>query len=442
MDTPICDFVRRYTESGTLRLHMPGHKGAGPLGIEHLDITEIAGADSLYEANGIIAASEANVSALFECPTFYSTGGSSHCIQAMLYLCLLHAKRTGRQPLIAAGRNAHKALLHAAALLDMDIEWLYPEDSNSYLSCSISAEDLDRALANMSEKPAAVYVTSPDYLGNMLDIAALAEAAHRHGCLFIVDNAHGAYLKFLPGSLHPMDLGADLCCDSAHKTLPVLTGGAYLHTSPALSGYAKNVLALFGSTSPSYLILQSLDAANRYLSDGYRERLSAAVKAVQGCKARLAAHGFVFSGSEPIKLTIDAKRCGYYGTELADLLRKAHIECEFSDPDYLVLMVTPETGDEGLNRLEKALVGIPRCPALSGRPPHLHMAKRVMGIRAAALSPYETICVSDSIGRVLAAATVGCPPAVPIIVCGEQIDEETVQHFRYYGIEECCVVSE
>lgn len=440
MDTPICDFVQAYAESKSLRLHMPGHKGIGPLGLEQLDITEISGADSLYEASGIIAKSEENASSLFGCPTFYSTEGSSQCIRAMLYLCLLHAKRTGKQPLIAAGRNAHKVLLSAAALLNLDIAWLYPEDGGSYLSCHISADGLDNALMNMAEKPVAVYVTSPDYLGNMLDIAALTQVAHRHGCLLIVDNAHGAYLKFLPQSLHPMDLGADLCCDSAHKTLPVLTGGAYLHTSPALSGQAKNALALFGSTSPSYLILQSLDAANRTLAQNYKTELAQVIDAVQALKSRLT--GYCFVGSEPIKLTINTKPYGYTGTELAAALRQIGIECEFADPDFLVLMVTPETGAAGLERLEQALRSIPQQEAIGSPSPEFHIPNRVMTIRQAILCPCETVPVGQSVGRILAAATVGCPPAVPIAVCGEQIDGELIERFRYYGIGTCCVVAQ
>ena len=441
MDTPICDFVRRYGKSDTLRLHMPGHKGSGPLGIERLDITEISGADSLYEADGIVRQSEENASAVFGCPTFYSTEGSSQCIRAMLYLCLLHAKRAGKHPLIAAGRNAHKVLLSAAGLLDLDIEWLYPGNGGSFLSCAITAQDLDKALSEMTDKPVAVYVTSPDYLGNMLDIAALAEVAHRHGCLLMVDNAHGAYLKFLPDSLHPMDLGADLCCSSAHKTLPVLTGGAYLHTSPALRGQAKNALALFGSTSPSYLILQSLDAVNPILSDDYRQRLAETIAMVNGCKARLSAKGYRFLGNEPTKLTIDAKKFGYTGTKLADFLRKAHIECEFCDPDHVVLMVNPEIGAEGLRRLEDALMAIPKQSALTEQPPRFHLPKRIMSVREAALSPSKCVPISESRGRVLASATVGCPPAVPIVVCGEQIDSEAINCFRYYGIETCWVIS-
>ena len=102
-----------------------------------------------------------------------------------------------------------------------------------------------------------MYVTSPDYLGGQSDVAALAEVSHRHGVPLLADNAHGAYLRFLSPSRHPMDLGADLCCDSAHKTLPVLTGGAYLHVGRAapepFRENARRALALFGSTSPSYL---------------------------------------------------------------------------------------------------------------------------------------------------------------------------------------------
>lgn len=439
MDTPICDFIRRYAESTTLRLHMPGHKGAPLLGFEHLDITEISGADSLYEANGIIAQSEQNASSHFSCPTFYSTEGSSQCIRAMLYLAAIHAKGQGKRPVIAAGRNAHKTFLSAAALLDLDVLWLHPKMQESYLSCPLTAADV----AALDENVTAVYLTSPDYLGNLLDIEAIARVCREKGMLLLVDNAHGAYLRFLQPSLHPMDLGADLCCDSAHKTLPVLTGGAYLHIQDAeLAKQAKNALALFGSTSPSYLILQSLDAANRYLSDGYTKTLAEFTHAVEGCRVWLNALGYVFRGSEPMKLTIDAKAYGYTGTQLAALLRSAQIECEFADPDYLVLMPTPENGRDGLRRLEEALEQIPQRPPISHAPPQFFRPEKVFSIRRALLSPSEIIPVAESEGRILAAATVGCPPAVPILVCGEQIDENAIRCFQYYGIESCIVVTE
>ncbi|MEG1684064.1 MAG: amino acid decarboxylase, partial [Oscillospiraceae bacterium] len=275
METPIADFVNAYLQSGVSRLHMPGHKGCGPLGCERLDITEIAGADELYQAEGIIARSEHNAATLFgTAATFYSTEGSSQCIRAMLYLALLHAPSGGERPVIVAARNAHQSFVLAAALLDLEIVWLWAEELDvSLCRCNVSPEQLERALKRLPRPPVAVYITAPDYLGSTPDIAALAETAHRFGTPLLVDNAHGAYLKFLPHSTHPMDLGADLCCDSAHKTLPVLTGGAYLHVShraPAdFIENGKRALALFGSTSPSYLILQSLDLVNRRLAEDY-----------------------------------------------------------------------------------------------------------------------------------------------------------------------------
>lgn len=443
MDTPVCDFVREYANSDILRLHMPGHKGTSVLGMEQLDITEIEGADSLYEASGIIQRSEANASRLFGCQTYYSTEGSSQCIRAMLYLALLHARRSGKKPLIAAGRNVHKTFLSAAALLGLEVQWLYPATGASYLSCDLTAEELEHALRTSQEKPAAVYLTTPDYLGNLADIAGIAEVCHRQEVLLLVDNAHGAYLKFLEPSLHPIDLGADLCCDSAHKTLPVLTGGAYLHISDAaprlLPEQVKNAMALFGSTSPSYLILQSLDAANVYLSN-YRACLGLFLPEVSALKRRLTDHGYRLYGREPLKITIDAKQYGYTGKELARLLQGEQIVCEFSDPDYLVLMLTPETGKGGVRRLEKALLSIPGRAAIEKRPPAFGRGERVTSIREAMLSPSQIIPAAQSKGRILAAATMGCPPAVPILICGERIDEHTMACFEYYGMETCTVI--
>ena len=442
MTTPICDFARRYAERHALRLHMPGHKGAGFLGVEQWDITEIDGADSLYEAEGIIRESEANASALFGAPTFYSTEGSSQCIRAMVYLVALHAKKQGKRPLILAGRNAHKTFLSAVALLDVEVKWLLPKEGESYLSCKVSAEDVEAQLSAMSEKPAAVYLTSPDYLGNVADVAAIAAVCHRYGVLLVVDNAHGAYLKFLQPSRHPMDLGADMCCDSAHKTFPVLTGGAYLHVAEEFAPQCKNALQLFGSTSPSYLIMESLDAANQYLADGYGEKLAAFAEKVQGLKERLAAQGYTLQGDEPMKVTVAAKGYGYTGEELAAVLLRENIVCEFADRDFVVLMLTPEIGEDGLHCLENALCAVEKRVAIEELPPVFHVCTPVMSVREAMLSPSETVTVEESVGRVLAAASVGCPPAVPIVVCGERIDSEAAACFAYYGIKTCAVVAQ
>ncbi|MBQ4105828.1 MAG: aminotransferase class V-fold PLP-dependent enzyme [Clostridia bacterium] len=446
MNTPICDFVKSYADSDALRLHMPGHKGKSILGTEHLDITEIQGADSLYEAKGIIRESEQNASRLFGCDTYYSTEGSSLCIRAMLCLLHMYAEAESRKPLILAGRNAHKTFLSACALLDFDVNWLYPADTDSYLSCLINSEELDKYLCNSDTKPVAVYLTSPDYLGNISDIKSIAGVCHKHGVLLLVDNAHGAYLRFFPESLHPIDLGADMCCDSAHKTLPVLTGGAYLHISPkapdVFTRQAKSALSMFGSTSPSYLILQSLDLCNEYLENGYGEKLGMFSDKVSEFKDRLISHGYTLQTDEPLKITLCTKAYGYTGTDFADILLKNNITYEFADPDYVVFMLTPELSNKDLLALEKALTSIEKRSPISTAPPAFSIPEAVTSVRKALLSLRETIPVTQSMGRILAEANVGCPPAVPIIMCGERIDEDAIDCFLYYGITECVVINQ
>lgn len=437
MDTPIYDFARDYAAKNALRLHMPGHKGLGKLGVEALDLTEIAGADSLYEAAGIIAQSEENASKLFGCPTFYSCEGASLCVRAMAAL----ATGQGRSRVIAAARNVHKSFVYAAALLGLEVLWLKGA-GESHLSCRLDPAEVARALDAAPQKPAALYVTSPDYLGHMADIAALSKVCHDRDVLLLVDNAHGAYLKFLPQFLHPMDFGADLCCDSAHKTLPVLTGGAYLHIAAHHSDLiceAKGAMALFGSTSPSYLILESLDLANRALSETFPCQLAQQAERLDGLKGRLSAHGFSLYGQEPMKLTLCPKAYGYLGTELAQYLEARNIVCEFADPDFLVLMFAPETP---LNALEEALLALPRRSPVEAAPPALPLPPVGMSIRAAMFAPRETVPVSKAVGRILADVQVGCPPAVPIAVCGEELTSAAAKAFGYYGIERVRVVRE
>ena len=446
METPICDFVQRYAVDAALRLHMPGHKGLPLLGPEPLDLTEISGADVLYQPEGIIRQSEENAAALFgSARTVYSAEGSSLSIRAMLFLALQYAHSIGRSPRIAAARNAHKVFLTASALLDLEIDWLYPEDSVSLLRCVISPARLESYFAQCEALPAAVYITSPDYLGNVADIAGLAAVCHARGVLLLVDNAHGAYLHFLPAPVHPLDLGADLCCDSAHKTLPVLTGGGYLHIAhgaPALlSEQADDAMALFASTSPSYLILQSLDLANRCLAEGYRERLAAAAERWAKVRAALIARGWCVTGDEPMKLTLLPKAFGYTGTELAEYLAAQHMECEFSDPDHLVLMLSPDWEDADAQAVERLLSALPRRPAIMERPPRLAQPERVLSPRAALFSPSAAVTPAQAVGKVMASASISCPPAIPIVACGERITSAAAKAMEYYGIRQIRVVN-
>ena len=437
MDTPIYDFLRKYDTDGITRFHMPGHKGKPFLGCEPLDITEVQGADALYEAGGIIARSEDNAAALFGSRrTLYSTEGSSQCVRAMLYLALT-CRPAGTAPVVVAARNVHKSFVYAAALLDFEVVWLWPGESRSLCSCPISPEALDKTLAALPAPPAAVYLTSPDYLGGMADVAALARVCHAHGTVLAVDNAHGAYLRFPSPSRHPLDLGADLCCDSAHKTLPVLTGGAYLHIGKrapeAMAERAKSALALFGSTSPSYLTMASLDLCNRYLAEDCPARLAESARRLSVLRTELAERGWRVENSDPLRLTIAAPT-GLSGTALADRLRRRGVECEYADRDFLVLMATPENDPADYDRLLSAL-GENRALYAPSAPLPLARGERVRSIREALFAPQETVPAEASLGRVCGAPTVACPPAIPIAVSGEVICPEALALFRYYGVE-------
>ena len=442
MNTPICDYAARYCAENPARFHMPGHKGRAFTGPERADITEIRGADDLYAPRGIIRESEENAARIFGSGrTLYSAEGSSQCIRAMTAMAAWRAEEAGLPRRILAGRNAHKTLMTAAALLDLDIDWLMPEAGEGLLSCTVRPETIRDRLAERTY--AAVYLTSPDYIGHCVPAEAIAEACREAGVPLLVDNAHGAYLKFLKPDRHPISLGADLCCDSAHKTLPCLTGAAYLHIgrNPQWNwtDRAKEAMALFGSTSPSWLILQSLDRANPELAGSFPRRLETTVMQLEQLKARLRDRGWKTEGDEPMKLTLAPRRRGYTGEELAEILEEQGIICEFADPDFLTLMPSAETTEAEWERLERALDIDAKAPLREERPDP-GKPERVISIREAMMAPAETVSIEAAEGRILADAGVHCPPAVPIRIAGERIDAAAVECFRYYGIGTCRVV--
>jgi arginine/lysine/ornithine decarboxylase len=207
-----------------------------------------------------------------------------------------------------------------------------------------------------------------------------------------------------------------------------------------MADMATESLALFASTSPSYLILQSLDATNAYLSDGYGERLSVLCATIYALKKTLIDQGFCLPGDEPLKLTVCPKSYGYTGEALARHLAEQGIVCEFSDPDYTVFMFTPEITAGELEHLTGSLLHLPRRAPILDVSPVPSVCERVISVREAMLSPSELLPVEQCIGRVLAAPNVSCPPAIPIIACGERIDERAAQCFAYYGITHCRVV--
>ncbi|MBR6358735.1 MAG: amino acid decarboxylase [Lachnospiraceae bacterium] len=447
--TPIGDFIDDYVNNDGTRLHMPGHKGS--FGNER-DITEICGADSLYFADGIIKKSEETASGLFGSrATFFGTEGSSQIIKAMCFLALAHYRKKGgtaEHPVIIAGRNAHRAFISASMLLGFKIGWIGHEGKGySLCECKVTADDITEHLRKYSEtgeisNVAGVYVTSPDYLGNMADIEGLAEAVHEAGLLLLCDNAHGSYLRFMEKDLHPLSLGADMVSDSAHKTLPVLTGGAYMHISKnapeLLEKEAKRSMLLFGSTSPSYLTLESLDKANALLSPAF---FADTVNEVKNIKSSLVRMGYDLYGDEPLKIVIDMRKSGVSGNQFHERLREKNIECEYADPDFLVTMWSPCNSFPGDK--ERFLAVCEECVA-DYSVKNEHPSELTFRFPKVIKQPYELVfCAHRPMRRddldsgkvcVVSDALIACPPAISPIVCGEMPDENTLKILDYYGL--------
>lgn len=425
MNTPISDFLEDYSKKEMLRLHMPGHKGEFPR-----DITEIPGADSLYETDtslGIIAHSEAIAAKLFGAErTCYCTGGSTLAIQAALALLKAQGCKT-----IAAGRCSHRSLVSAAALLDLDIMWLYPQEYPSALvDCSESALSGADAL----------FFTNVDYYGGTCRVEA-------PGIPTVCDNAHGAYLRFVNKAvfgreyLHPMELGFPvISAESAHKTLPALTGAAYLHFSKGTDhSRGKEMTALFGSTSPSYLILESLDKFNgSYLSD--MDCVNRACASVAKLKRALTAMGFTLRKSDHLRITINARAWGYSGQEFAAALRENGVECEMSDANYIVLLFSAITTPEDCRRAETALALIRRRNPLPLIVYPVIKPKKELSIREAVFHRQETIPAANAAGRVCGGIQTPCPPCIPIVMPGERIDAEAADALQLYGVKTVSVL--
>ena len=435
MKTPICDFCQKYANNRAIRLHMPGHKGKNTQNFT--DITEIDGADFLYSPEGIIKESQENASSLFGTQkTIYSTEGSSQVMRAMVYLAKVYSGKSK----ILATRNAHKTFVNACAFCDVEIDWL--KTDGGIIDCKVSAKHIESAL-DKNDLPMAVYLTSPDYLGNICDIEGISKVCKKYGVLLLVDNAHGSYLKFLNPSLHPIDLGADMCSDSAHKTLNALTGAGYFHLSKTcpknICDEAENAMSLFGSTSPSYLILQSLDKLNKEIFDSKSE-FEKTKDLVKTLKNRLIDQDFTVFSDEPFKLTISSRSYGYTGKELNKILNDNNIFCEYYDEDFVVMMFSTKTETVEYEKIFEVFSRILKRQPINSKPIFFELPKKVISLKEAIFSQKERISVKDALGRILAGGAFSCPPCVLIVAPGEEISLDAIKIYEYYGIKDCLVV--
>lgn len=438
-NTPLKRALDEYIRQDYARLHMPGHKGASisPFGeLMAYDVTEVEGTDSLFEDDGPLKELEEIFTRLYDTKgTVMSAGGSTLCIQAMLRMV---AKKEGR---ILAGRNIHAAAVNAMALLGLEPVWVYPNrKQEERLIGEISPDEIRSVLEKEKQEGTldslcAVYVTSPDYFGVMSDIRSIAQIAHEYGLPLLVDNAHGAHLHFLKEEYHPMQLGADLCCDSLHKTMPALTGAALLHTSDAkYCPQMKGAMTVFGSTSPNYLIMLSMDSTAAFLMQDGAERIQQTVTRCEELRQKAREKGFVLpQHCDPMRLTLPLAGIGWDAQNFRKLLRKHKIMEEYLSDSGCVLLFSPFNREEDFKRtgalLDEVLIQNQPFTAFPIVP-----SEKVMSLREAFLSPKESVLVEKAEGRIAAQVKITCPPGIPLVMPGERLHKEIIKILKNSGI--------
>jgi arginine decarboxylase len=448
MNSPIYNAIIEHNKKNRSAFHMPAHKGAAeclaPLAsVLPFDMTEIPDTGSLFDGEGVTAEAEQLAAELFGAAgSFMSAGGCTLCIQAMLRLA---APQGGK---VICGRVIHRAAVNAMALLDITPVWVLPDDSaGEGFAGRITAAGVRAALVQNPDAKA-VYITSPDYYGVMSDIAGISAAAKEYGVPVLVDNAHGAHLKFIDDTLSSLSRGAAMSADSAHKTLPVLTGGAWLHIAePKYLDKARDALSLFGSTSPSYLIMLSLDLCRAWLAEHGRQELGALAAETDKIKKFALSGGFMMPQGEcdPLRLAFNTQVLGVGGKDAGDILRKNGIEPEYAGPGGVILIPSPFNTGEDFERLAGAVQKISErfeqnentvFPAAFSR----QLPAAVLTPKQALFAQKERVEVKSSAGRIACGAVSCCPPAIPVVVPGEIITAQSVHMLQEYGFSHITVV--
>lgn len=440
-NSPLYKSLVNHNNKDMSSFHMPGHKNFKdilPKNLIDFDITEIPDTDNLFEANGAILESEKNAAKLFDVKkTIFSAGGCTLCIQTMLRLC---APNGGK---VIIGRNVHKSAVNAMALLDIEPVWVMPDfDSGDGLPGRISHEKIYDALKKNPDSKA-VYITSPDYFGVISDVKAISNECKKFDVPLIVDNAHGAHLNYVSGNLHPSNLGAALTACSAHKTLPVLTGGAWLNINDEkFLNHAKDTMSIFASTSPSYLIMLSLDICINWLEKHGKTEFLKLEKKVSYIKKLAEDKGFLIpiGCCDPIRITLNTTSVGYTGIEVADMMRKNKIEPEYANNSHVVLIATPFNTEKDFFRLETFIKNFKTKPAFKIKYKFPEEKTKFLSLRQAFMSKSEYVNTSNAVGRIVCETFCPCPPGVPLFMPGEKLSFSDTQILLNCGISKIKVL--
>lgn len=425
-----------YAHRQVARFHMPGHKGRGMGGffrpeLIRYDITELSFSDDLHAPEAAIAQAQEECAACYGAfHTFFLVNGAT----AGLHALLLSLPRGAN---ILIGRDCHKSVLSGAALAGHCCRFVQPAYAEGFgMWGCVTPEALEQALC---EAPAdAVLVTSPNYYGLCADIPALAIIAHRHGALLFVDAAHGAHFPFSDALPQSPAGYADGWVNSAHKTLNALGQAALLHISNTLPVFkVQRALTLIETSSPSYLLLVSLDWA-RYTAGLYRAwtdtaTACSALSQKIGCILGLATLPRSLIGSAGIKdmdtarIVIDVSGRGITGYAAQHALEEMDVFVEMADTRRIVCICTPSDDPVWYEMLLNALSALPYgTEAPAPQPAVYPPMPRVMPLDEAVRAGVEQRPLQESVGCVAADAAGVYPPGIPLWTPGERITAESV----------------
>ncbi|MDO4173434.1 MAG: aminotransferase class V-fold PLP-dependent enzyme [Eubacteriales bacterium] len=430
--------LKRQAAQKAARFHMPGHKGRPILPeLNHpfiIDYTEIAGTGNLYAGDEPILSAERAAARYYgahDC--LFLTGGSTQALQTAI------AAAVPAGGMLVVDRNCHKAAAHAMALLDLTPVFVVPEPlDETGLPGLLAPQAVERALQR-TPQAAAVLVTSPNYYGVMQDIPALAAVCHAHGVPLLVDAAHGAHLK-AAGRRSPIEEGADLAAVSTHKTLPALGQSALLLSSGRIPfDTLLETAPLFGTSSPSYVLLASIDLARAWLEGKGAQAYAACARRVAALRREIGRET-VFSALQegettldPCRLTICCRGTNVTGHRLSDILHTQFgVDAEMADHDHVVFICTGADTERDYSRLMGALRHeqfIRRAVEAKPLRP-FPKPERVCSVRAAWFGKRKRVPLSQAAGEICARPVTPYPPGVPLLYPGEKIRQVHIEFLR------------